>query len=214
MAEVRPVVIVAGGSPPPAGALEDLPVPALVIAADSGLDHAIHLGMSVDLIVGDLDSVSTAGLETAANARIERHSPDKDATDLELALQAAIATGTDRIVILGGHGGRLDHLFGNMAVIASPRFATADIEWVAGAARIHVIHDQAELHGTPGELVTLLGVGGPATGVWSHGLKWELHGEELQWHESRGVSNEFIRPVVSLGLESGVLLSIQPAAEA
>ncbi|MDH3518337.1 MAG: thiamine diphosphokinase [Acidimicrobiia bacterium] len=209
---MNPVVIVVGGAPPPAGALGDLPVPALVIAADSGLDHAISLGMTIDLVIGDLDSVSPASLEMAGNARIERHPADKDATDLELALDAAIGTGTDRIVVLGGHGGRLDHLLGNVAVISSPRYHQADIEWIAGPARIHVVHDHAELHGTPGEAVTLLPVGGPAGGVWSRGLKWELQGEELQWHESRGVSNEFVRPVATVGIDSGVLLTVQPLA--
>lgn len=210
---MRPVVVVVGGERPSPGALGDLPVDSLVIAADSGLDHAIHLGLGADLVIGDLDSVSQAGLETAGGARIERHPADKDATDLELALDSAIATGTHRIVILGGHGGRLDHQLGNVAVICSPRYSGASIEWIAGRARIHVVHSDAQVHGTPGETISLIPIGGSARGVWSRGLKWDLAGEELVWHESRGLSNEFVRPVAQVGLESGTLLTVQPHAE-
>ena len=59
-----------------------------VIAADSGMDHALALGVEVDLLVGDLDSVLPESIPLAK--RVERHPWDKDVTDLELALLAAL----------------------------------------------------------------------------------------------------------------------------
>ncbi len=56
------VVIFAGGDPVPGDVIEDLPGPALVIAADSGLELALDLGLKVDLVIGDLDSVSPQDL--------------------------------------------------------------------------------------------------------------------------------------------------------
>ena len=63
-----------------------------MIAADAGLDHAEALGLPVDLVVGDLDSVSKEALERARRAgiAIEEHPAAKDQTDLELALDAAM----------------------------------------------------------------------------------------------------------------------------
>src|SRR6185295_1025335 len=98
-----------------------------------------------------------------------RHPAAKDATDLELALDTARALGAQRIVVLGGHGGRLDHLLANALLLAAP--SLADIEVVAqmGPARVTVVRHEATLHGRPGDVVTLLPAHGPARGVVTDG---------------------------------------------
>src|SRR3954451_14227603 len=96
------VLVVAGGQPSPLR-LPTLPERAYVIAADSGVDLALALGLHIDRAIGDFDSVSAAGLATAeaAGATIERHPTAKDATDLELALDAAIALQPSHILVIG-----------------------------------------------------------------------------------------------------------------
>src|SRR5919108_5036657 len=126
-------VVVSGGGAPSAEAVASvLPVPAgvFVVAADSGLDHALGLGLRVDVVVGDLDSVSATGLEAAAasGTAVERHPEAKDATDLELALDVAVARGARRILVLGPDGGRFDHVLAGAALLAAPRYAAVDIE--------------------------------------------------------------------------------------
>ncbi len=167
------VVFVGGDAVDPA-LIGELPEHRWVVAADSGLDHASRIGVRVDLMVGDLDSVSAASLDSY-DGPIERHPVDKDATDFELALDRAIEhPNIDRLIVVGGHGGRLDHLLANAAVVASPRFAGVEVEWIAGTTRAHVIRHHCELHGAPGEVVSLLAVGGDATGVTTNGLRWEF----------------------------------------
>ena len=75
-----------------------------MIAADSGIDLALALGLHVDVAIGDFDSVSAAGLATveAAGALVERYPAAKDATDLELALDAAIALEPAHVIVVGG----------------------------------------------------------------------------------------------------------------
>lgn len=168
------------------------------------------IGVHVDLLVGDLDSVSDDALD-GFDGPIQRHPGDKDATDFELALEAAIARpNIDRLVVVGGLGGRLDHLLANAAVITSPRFATVDVEWIAGTTRVHVIRDHCQLHGAPGEVVSLLPMGGDASGVSTTGLRWELQDDRLTAASARGISNEFTKPVATVTLTAGCLLSIQP----
>ena len=193
-------------------ALPSLPADALVVAADSGVDHALALGLVVHTAVGDFDSVSEAGLQAVVDAGgvVERHPAAKDATDLELALATARSFDPERIVVLGGHGGRLDHLLANALLLSGP--ALADIEVVAqmGPARVSVVRSSATLRGRPGDLVTLLPVHGPAVGVVTDGLLYPLRDEDLAVGTTRGVSNELALPVASVRLRAGTLLAIQP----
>src|ERR1700744_6186249 len=89
------VVVFAGGDPVAPRLRSEIPEGAPVVAADSGLHHALALGVTVDVGVGDLDSVAPARLDAAVarGARVERHPVEKDFTDLELALQVADGMG-------------------------------------------------------------------------------------------------------------------------
>lgn len=223
----RTAVVVTGGDAPDPSVTDRLPLDATVIAADSGLDHALALGLSVDRVIGDLDSVSPAGLRAAERAGlvIERHPAAKDATDLELALDAA-ARIADRIVLVGGSAGRLDHLLGTAMLLGSPAYAQADVVAYLGPATIHVVRSLAVrsaacgaepagtvLTGVPDELLTLLPLYGPAHGVVTSGLKYPLHSETLYPGSTRGVSNEFVETTAEVRLSEGVLLAVQPGPD-
>jgi len=210
------VVVVAGGSllAPPTAAF--VPPGAPVIAADSGLDQALELGLEVSVAVGDFDSASPGALEAAESSgvRIERHPAEKDATDLELALDLAIAMAPERILVLAGRGGRLDHELSALLVLASGRYAAAQVDARVGEARVHVIRGERELTGEPGELVTLLAVNGPAAGVTTNGLAYPLRAETLEPGSSRGVSNTFVSDVARVAVGDGVLLCVCPGTQA
>ena len=205
-------VVLAGGDPVDPADHSLVPTGAFVVAADSGLDSALVLGIHVDLVVGDMDSVSAVALRQAeaAGTRIERHPADKDATDLELALDAALEAGAEEIIILGGHGGRLDHLLGNALLLASPRYAAPNIKWQIGSATVTPCRPGRTAHiaGAPGDQVSLLPIGGPATTVVTTGLTWPLTAEDLLLGSTRGISNEMAGPTATVELGSGVLLII------
>jgi thiamine pyrophosphokinase len=207
-------VIFAGGDAPEPGTLDELTSDALLVAADSGLAHAHAAGLAVDVVVGDLDSVDPADLDAAiaAGAIIERHPSDKDVTDLELAIETARSRGARRVVVVGAGGGRLDHFLANALLLASPGFADLELEARIGAASAVVVRHtvESELHGHPGDLLTLLPLGGPARGVRTRGLRWALHGEDLLPGSSRGVSNEFEASTAGVALDDGVLLAVRP----
>ena len=119
-------IIIIGGVRPDvslAAALES--EGALVIAADSGAVHAKAAGLTIDIAVGDFDSIPPMLLQEleSAGVKIERHPVVKDATDLELAIDVAIRQGADVITIVGGHGGRVDQSFANAFVISSPTYS-------------------------------------------------------------------------------------------
>lgn len=206
-------IVVTGGAAVPASVRDDLPDSAWVVAADSGLEHARRIGLPVDVVVGDLDSVPERILE-GFSGPVEHHPADKDHTDLQLALELVARHGhIDRLIVVGGGGGRLDHLLGNVAVLAAPAYAHLRVEWLTGAERVHVVWDHVELHGHAGDVVSLMAIGGPAQGVTTEGLQWPLRGARLDPSTSLGMSNVMQGAIATVNVGEGRLLTIQPDPE-
>jgi thiamine pyrophosphokinase len=211
-----PAVVFAGGDPVPDSVRQFLPQGALVVAADSGLDIARRLGVAVDLVVGDFDSADPASVAAtvADGASLERHPVAKDATDLELALQAVLRLGRSPVLVVGGAGwDRLDHLLANLLLVASPRYAPLRLRWWVKGMEVTPVHDHLTIDGSPGDLVTLLAVGGPATGVITSGLRWPLRGETLAPGSTRGVSNEMKDSRATVSVGEGVVIALHAGGQ-
>jgi thiamine pyrophosphokinase len=202
------VLVVTGGDEVPPSAVDDLDAADYVIAADSGLDHAERLGLVPHLVIGDFDSVSQEALERFEGP-LDRHPADKDATDIELALDAAIARGPDRIVVVGGHGGRLDHFLANAFVLTTVP-ANIEVEWRAGHASIDMVRTVRRLHRAIGTKVSLVPIGGDVHGVTTTGLRWPLHDATLTLGTTLGVSNEFAATTAEVSVGDGTLFVIVP----
>jgi thiamine pyrophosphokinase len=206
------VVVVAGGNPPDPDGLLQVPLGVPVIAADKGLEHAISLGLDVTVAVGDFDSASpdvVARAEAGATT-VERHPAEKDATDLELAFDRALSMSPERIVVLSGDGGRLDHLFSTLLLLCSSRYESVEIDAFIGAARVYVVRGERAIEGEPGELVSLFALQGPAEDVRTEGLSYSLDGETLEPGSTRGVSNVLVAERARVSVGSGVLLAVCP----
>lgn len=201
----------------------------LVVAADGGARHAAPLGVTIDLWVGDGDSIDPADLAALAEAgvEIERSPADKDETDTELAIRAALARVTGGVIILGATGGpRIDHELANIALLAMP-----ELERAARAAIIYTprstirllrgpaVPDRrpatASVQGAPGDTVSLVPFGGDAHGVTTSGLRYPLTDATLPLGTPRGVSNivEEARGIeAQVMLREGLLLLIETPA--
>lgn len=206
------VVVVAGGGLPAPEAARAVPSGAPVIAADSGLDSALELGLEPTFAIGDFDSASPGAIAAAeaSGVRFERHPAEKDATDLELALDLALALAPRRILVVAARGGRLDHDLANKLLLTSDRYASAEVDALVGDALVHVVRGKRTFEGEQGEILTLLAVNGPAVGVTTDGLAYPLRGETLEPGSSRGVSNVFEGRTARVTVEGGVLLAIRP----
>ena len=199
----------------------DLPVPSLVIAADSGLHRAEALGVKVDWVVGDLDSVDPHRLERAQDVgtAVRRFPSDKDATDAELALDLAresVAGWSDTtarplLVVVAGVSGRFDLLLADTLLLAGPFTEPFDVVGHFGEATIHVVRPGRPviLTGEVGEQVSLLPVGGSATGVRADGFRWALVDAALTSGTTRGVSNELLADRATVSTAEGTLLVLQ-----
>ena len=144
---------------------------------------------------------------------VERHPAAKDHTDLELALQHAVALEPERILVLGGHGGRDDHHLANRLLLASPWLGSVERRRAGRAAPAsRSSAARATFTGPAGSLLSLLAVGGPAGPVRTEGLVYPLRDEMLDPGSTRGISNELAAPEAVVSTDAGVLLAVQPDA--
>jgi thiamine pyrophosphokinase len=187
-----------------------------IVAADSGLDHAVAAGLRPNVLVGDLDSISAAGMmwAYAHEVEIERFPADKDATDTELALAtAAERAGDGDVLLLGGVDpldARLDHVLGTLLAMGSSSLARlTDLRAIVGTTDCSVVHGgrSAELAIEVGRTFSLLALHGPADGVTVTGAKWSLDDAHLGSTEARGISNVALGPV-TISCAAGVVTAV------
>lgn len=211
------IVVVTGAAALDPRAVAALPVDALVIAADGGLDHALAADIEPDVLVGDLDSVSPQAQAWAEqHAELVIHPTDKALTDTELAIAHAVERNPKWITLVAGVGDRLDHTIAAIGALGAP--ATAPIPRVDGwwgNQAIHVLRPgRAVWFERPaGTTFSVLALHGPCRGVTITGARWPLTDYDLAPVVGVGVSNEVSTPPVHITVGDGVLTVIVQAAD-
>lgn len=208
------VVVVIGGGPLTHCSVDDVHPAATIVAADSGLDHAVAAGLSPTVLVGDLDSISAHGKmwAYAHEVEIDEHPVDKDATDTELALRRAAATEATNLLVLGATGRRFDHALGTIAALGHPvlaRFET--IRFLLDGVAIYVLHGGHSITlDLPHQTVfSLLALHGACRGIEVSGAEWPLSNAALDSSSTRGVSNSST-DLVHIAVADGVLTVVVP----
>ena len=181
------------------------------VAANGGAVNARkHLALAPHILIGDLDSLDapTRAWCMAAHAELIQHPREKDATDLELALDLAAARGATAITILGATGGRFDQMLANVLLLTKParaqisaRIASADCDAMLG-------WECATVRGKIGDTVSLIPLAGDVTGITTHGLRYPLRDETLVFGLARGVSNELVAAHAEIEWAHGWLLVV------
>lgn len=188
-----------------------------VLGADGGAAQALAMGLWPHVVIGDMDSLPDKAREKLKDrgCHFVIHPRAKDETDMELALTYAIGQGTDEIVILGALGGRLDHTLANVFLLSLPKLDGTSVRIVDGTqdARLLRSGEAACIEGQPGDLISLLPLGGRARGVSTEGLAWALEDATLDLGFTRGVSNVMASPVARIKIDKGLLLIVHSHPE-
>ncbi len=208
----RHALILCNGLPPPPDLLHrGLEDAELFIAADGGAVRAARLGVRPDVVVGDLDSFSREESSRRGGARgvLEgvrvEHRPDQESNDLEKALDYALARGMESASILGATGLRLDHTLKNLSVLK--RYRGRLCLWMADAHHtIWLCGRGAVIRGEIGQPLSLFPLSGRASGIWTDGLRYPLHGESLENGHRDGTSNALEQSTAYVWVGEGDLL--------
>jgi thiamine pyrophosphokinase len=189
-----------------AGELYGRPTPEpgdLVIAADGGYDHLLRLGIMPDLIIGDMDSVSS----DVSGAEVLRFPKKKDETDMHLAYLVGKEKGYSSFLIYGGTGGRPDHTFANYSLLflaksGGDRMTVIDKEYDIFA----LSSEHAVISGRVGATLSLFAFGGEARGVCLSGVEYPADNVTLEADFALGVSNKIEEERASVSVSDGRLL--------
>lgn len=195
---------------------------AFVVAADGGARLADALGLAIDQWVGDGDSLDEEGQADLRRRRVPMSlaARDKDQTDTELALLAAVEAGASAVTLIGVLGGsRADHALANVLLLAHPAAAGLTVEILDVTGRIRLMastpDDDAtktlDLTGAVGDVISLVPLG-DVHGLSTSGLQFALRDADVGVGSSRTISNVRIAPSASVTLRSGRLLVIEVPA--
>lgn len=217
---MRALILAGGDQPDPALLDENWPgwrSAALVVAADGGARHAAPLGLPLHQVVGDFDSLSAEDTDEleAAGVMIARFPTNKDATDTELALLAALDAGATEITLLCSWGGRSDHAIGTLALLAHPRCGEATVVILDEQTRTQLVRSGAELtlRGAVGRIISITPWGGDAT-VSATGVRWTLDSADLIAGSTRGISNVATATESIITVHDGAVLVSEGGKEA
>lgn len=174
---------------------------ARVIAADSGMRHAAGLGVTPELWIGDFDSTREADDPRWRAVPRETFAPEKDKTDGELAIDAALARGATRLLLAGAFGGeRADHTFLHMTAAIRLAERGMDVMLSSGDEEGAPLKPGANRFDyPPGTLFSVLPFS-DLTGLTIAGAQWPLTERLVPFGSSLTLSNVATGPLaVTLG---------------
>ncbi len=187
----------------------------LVLGADRGARYANTLNVTLDAVIGDLDSLSDLEQQGISNAEFISYPSGKNETDLELALLYAKEQGADQIVMVGAMGGRMDMTIGNILLITHASLVSCRVEVWHGEQTGWIIKPPGEdVSGHPGDKVSLIPLGGNASGITTEGLEYPLKDAELASGSVRGISNLLEKSSAHIKLSHGLLLVVHTTVRA
>lgn len=175
----------------------------LVIAADGGYDALISHGYRCDVLIGDLDSISSV----PDNIELIKFDKRKDYTDMHLCYLEGVRRGYTEFHIFGGVGGREDHTFANLSLTALAKNEGHDLTVYSRSHKIFALkNEERTLYQDTGKTLSVFAFGGDAHGVTVTGAEYECENITLNALFPLGVSNSFVGAPVRISVSDGILL--------
>ena len=183
----------------------------MVICADAGCIHAYRMGVTPQLIVGDLDSVDPAVEQYFRQLKVpfKIFPKEKDKTDTELAVDIALEQKADEILLMGVLGSRMDHTLANISLLKTIALGGARGRIVNEYNEIYITREKLTVSGKKGEYLSLMPIDQRVMVRELTGLKFPLHDRELNYGSSLCISNEFTDSQAKVWVEGGWVLVIK-----
>lgn len=180
----------------------------LRIAADGGYNNAKRLGVHVDILLGDLDSLGD--VEVGEETEVIQVPAQKDFTDTQFAVETAIGRGADEIVIIGGLSGRLDHTLSNLSVLEDLWTRKVHAVITDGNNRARFINSTSTLIARSAyKYVSILLASEKAKGISIEGCKYPLKNAKLERNLQYAISNEITGNCALISVRKGSIYIVE-----
>lgn len=183
-----------------------------LIGADGGVKHILKLGLTPQIIIGDLDSIPKNILENigrtrrSAPTKIIKYPTTKNKTDFELAIDYCLEKKFQEIIIFGILGDRIDHLLANIFLLAKTQTENKSIKIkiIEGNKEIYILNKEITINGKVGDEVSIIPISKKLEGVTTDGLSYRLIDDTLFFGSTRGVSNSMNKVSVKITVSKGI----------
>jgi len=206
------VLIVLGGETPGEELLRSQAQKAdFIIAADLGAQYALAAGVMPHLVLGDMDSLPGAEVleKLPAEVQVRKYPCEKDETDGQLAVDAAIVLGAQQVTVLGALGRRLDHALGNLLLLIRLARSGVQASLLDEHTCVKAVKGSVSWRGHTGDILSLIPFGDGVHAGHTAGLKYALDAMTLlPCDAALGVSNEFTAEECSFCIEGGWAFAI------
>lgn len=185
------------------------------VGVDRGVYTLLSKGITPYMAFGDFDSVTAEELK-----KIEKHvrvlkkyKPEKDETDMELALNWALGEQPEKIRMFGATGGRLDHFFANVQLLLKPAIINIELN-------LEIIDKKNHIYiKTPGsyemkinkdrKYISFIPMSPFVKGLTLEGFKYPLKDYQIPWGSTLCISNELISDYGTFSFSEGILMVIR-----
>ena len=192
-----------------------------VICADSGLEVAQNCGIKVDFLLGDMDSLDKSLLEKVDTSVCKQVFPkDKDFSDTELAFIHAKQIPHNKIYLIGGSGGRVDHFIALLSLFRCKKEYNSIMDfpdfWLTEENLIVFCKKKSKFQISGLEqsdnvsVFSLFENNFFKPKIFSSGLKWKL--QNVNWKNQWSLSNRICEnsSFVEINVKRGNFLLILP----
>ncbi len=207
-----------------------------IIAADGGALNCFNLDLIPDVIIGDMDSITTdvvlklnkklsnkntnnynlnknkiENMEKIKKKEISfvNYKQDKDESDTQLALDYLVDLGFNNILILGAFGSRIDHSLANLLLLCNPKYENTEVKIITEENEIFVLQKSGTIKSEIGKKISIFSMTPYTYFIKTLGLKYSLKDEKLLFSPIRGLSNEFTKNSAKIMFSEGKILIIK-----
>lgn len=170
-----------------------------VICADGAYSYAAEMGIEIELLIGDMDSLKYV----PKMVNVARFPSDKDATDGQLALDEAIKRGAENIYIIGAAGGRDDHYMGNLILLFRALKKGVSARIITDHCDIFMFDRSVKFAVKKNYYLSIVPFGGLLHIMNTEGLKYRICDKVLSLDETLGISNVTTADNVYIEVKSG-----------
>jgi thiamine pyrophosphokinase len=189
------------------------------IGVDKGVQYLLDEQIVPDLAVGDFDSIRESEWKRIKEKvrNIKKYRPEKDETDMELAIEYGVKQNPNTISLFGATGGRLDHFLANISLLVNEKWSKSSIDFkIIDRQNIISVHrpKKYEIRKLPDKpYVSFLPVNGHVEGLTLTGFKYSLHNYTAIFGSTRCISNELIEEKGTFSFTSGILMMVRSSDE-